>query len=269
MAIGKFTLNWHSYNSHIKGVLGSLFHSGESSDVTLVSDDQVKFKAHKFVLKACSSVFESILDDTNDLKSIIYLKGVNKMELKPILEFVYTGQASFQQERMKEFLNVGKDLQIKTLKDISDEDKKPVIKENLKKIDYEDLVLEEATSSHINDTVNEEKFISSTNISETRKLDSSLSNSIQCSQCDAVFTERYSMLSHLRYKHEGVKYPCSQCNYKATTTSSLKRHVESVHTGTKYPCDHCEYRATSKPNLKSHVQKIHGLNIINLAHLMR
>ena len=63
----KFTLTWHSYASHFQQVLGTLLETGESSDVTLVCDDQVKFKAHKFVLKACSSVFESILQETNEL----------------------------------------------------------------------------------------------------------------------------------------------------------------------------------------------------------
>ena len=56
-----FALTWHSYASHFKDVLGNLFATGESSDVTLVCDDQVKYKAHKFVLKGCSKVFENIL----------------------------------------------------------------------------------------------------------------------------------------------------------------------------------------------------------------
>ena len=74
----KFTLTWHSYASHFQEVLGNLFESGESSDVTLVCDDQVKFKAHKFVLKSCSTVFKNILEETNQQKSVIYLRGVNR-----------------------------------------------------------------------------------------------------------------------------------------------------------------------------------------------
>ena len=122
MANEKFTMTWNSYNSHLQDVLINLFDSGESSDVTLVCDDQLKFKAHSFVLKACSPVFKNILQETNELKSIVYLRGVNHLELRPILEFIYSGQASFYQERMKEFLQVGKDLQIKEIKDVPDED---------------------------------------------------------------------------------------------------------------------------------------------------
>ena len=119
MANEKFTLTWHSYTSHFQGVLGNLFDTGESSDVTLVCDDQVKFKAHKFILKSCSPVFESILNETNDdSKSVVYLRGVNQLELKPILNFIYSGQASFYQERMKDFLKIGKDLQIIEIKEV-------------------------------------------------------------------------------------------------------------------------------------------------------
>merc|ERR1712126_408993 len=127
----KFTLTWHSYASHFQQVLGTLLETGESSDVTLVCDDQVKFKAHKFVLKACSQVFENILEETNELKSVVYLRGENQLELKPILEFIYSGQASFYQERMKEFLRVGKDLQIKEIKEVPNEDENAVIGENV------------------------------------------------------------------------------------------------------------------------------------------
>ena len=84
----KFTLTWHSYASHFQEVLGNLFDSGESSDVTLVCDDQVKFKAHKFVLKACSPVFENILQETNELKSVVFLRGVDQLELLCPLTFL-------------------------------------------------------------------------------------------------------------------------------------------------------------------------------------
>ena len=52
----KFTFTWHSYANHFQEVLGKLFDTGESSDVTLVCDDQVKFKAHKFILKSQPSL---------------------------------------------------------------------------------------------------------------------------------------------------------------------------------------------------------------------
>ena len=247
MANEKFTLTWHSYASHFQEVLGQLFDSEESSDVTLISDDQVKFKAHKFVLKACSPVFESILQDTNDAKSIVYLRGVNQFELRPILEFIYSGQASFYQERMKEFLRVGKDLQIKEIKEVPDEDEN---KENV-----ENYSNPEETFSDDIDSVNEQE-IGSSATNETQQI-SVPSNSTQCPQCDAMFVHRRSMLAHVRYKHEGVKYPCNQCDHKAAILSNLRQHIESVHEGVKYPCSQCDYKATTQNNLRQHIESLH------------
>ena len=82
MANEKFTLTWHSYVDHFQDVFSKLFDTGESSDVTLISDDAVKFKAHKFILKSCSPVFESISKEANEYKSVVYLRGVNQLELK-------------------------------------------------------------------------------------------------------------------------------------------------------------------------------------------
>ena len=75
----KFTLTWHSHANHFQEILGNLLGTGESSDVTLVCDDQVKFKSHKFVLKACSPVFESILQESYELQSVVYLRGINQL----------------------------------------------------------------------------------------------------------------------------------------------------------------------------------------------
>merc|ERR1712126_352744 len=246
----KFTLTWHSYASHFQEFLGNLFDSGESSDVTLVCDDQVKFKAHKFVLKACSPVFESILQETNELKSVVYLRGVDELELKPILEFTYCGQASFYQDRMKEFLRVGKDLQIKEIKEVPDEDENKVVGENIED-DTQQEIIEEVTHSDDNINSVDETEIGSYATEETGQQVSVPSNSTQCPQCDAVFTQRKSMLRHIRYKHEGVKFPCSHCDYKATEQIILKRHIESIHKGVKYPCSHCDYKATQQVHLKT------------------
>ena len=258
MANEKFTLTWHSYASHFQGVLGNLFDTGESSDVTLVCDDQVKFKAHKFILKSCSPVFESILNETNESKSVVYLRGVNQLELKPILNFIYSGQASFYQERMKDFLKTGKDLQIKEIKEVPEEEdiEKVEIRENVAVEPHDDMISGEDASDD-NENVDGNEMAKSTARYESNQQISVSNDSSQCPQCDAVFKQRYYMLQHIRYKHEGVKYSCSQCDYEAMTQTHLKKHIESVHEGVKYPCSQCDYIATRQSNLGRHMKFIH------------
>ena len=59
----KFNLKWHTYTDHLREILKDMMCSNELTDVTLVSEDKKKFKAHKVVLSASSSVFKSIISD--------------------------------------------------------------------------------------------------------------------------------------------------------------------------------------------------------------
>ena len=87
MSQEQFNLNWHTYPDHLKEMMEALMKSNNLADVTLVCNDKTKFKAHKFVLSACSPVFRSIINDL-PLKedSCIYLRGVQSQEMKSILQ---------------------------------------------------------------------------------------------------------------------------------------------------------------------------------------
>jgi len=111
----QYNLNWHTYNDHLREMMQNLMQSHELTDVTLVCEDKTKFKAHQFVLNACSPVFQSIINDLPQKDPVIYLRGVLAPEMKSILQFMYLGKATFYQERMNEFLNVAKSLEIKEL----------------------------------------------------------------------------------------------------------------------------------------------------------
>ena len=114
MSEEQFNLNWHTYSDHLKEMMVNLMESNETADVTIVCDDKAKFKAHKFVLNACSPVFQSIFNDMPQKEnSVIYLRGVLSHEMKSILQFLYFGQATFYHDRMNEFLNFAKTLKSK------------------------------------------------------------------------------------------------------------------------------------------------------------
>ena len=51
---------------------------------------------------------------------MIYLRGIQHEEIESILEFMYLGEATVQQERMEEFLKVGQSLEIKELTEMND-----------------------------------------------------------------------------------------------------------------------------------------------------
>ena len=115
MSQEKYDLNWHTYSDHLREMLHEMMKSDELTDVTLVCDDKIQFKAHKIVLSACSSVFKSIINDLSHNTSVIYLRGIQHQEMESILEFMYLGVATFYQERMNEFLSAAKNLEIKEI----------------------------------------------------------------------------------------------------------------------------------------------------------
>ena len=115
--------SWH-YINHLREMLLDMATSNEFADVTLVSDDKKQFKAHKIVLSANSPAFKGIISDNPLSNSYIYLRGIQSLELEAILQFIYLGQATIDQERMDEFLDVAKSLEMKeiTMKNTENED---------------------------------------------------------------------------------------------------------------------------------------------------
>ena len=112
----KYTLTWHTYSDHLRGILKELNSDESFADVTLVTDDKKQIKAHRNILSACSSVFKEILHiNTNNNHPVIYLRGIQHSEMESILQFIYLGEAKFYEERMNEFLTVAKNLDIREL----------------------------------------------------------------------------------------------------------------------------------------------------------
>ena len=72
----KFNLKWNEYHSNWIGSLAKLRANNAFTDVTLISDDKVRFSAHRILLSSCSNVFDFILKDSNQANPLIYLSGI-------------------------------------------------------------------------------------------------------------------------------------------------------------------------------------------------
>ena len=107
-----YNLTWDSFPEHLGSIFQDLSKSNRFSDITLVCDDQKLYKSHKFILSASSDVFKAIFSNETQSPPMIYLRGVSHIDLALILSFVYTGQVTFEQERLSEFLKTAKDLKI-------------------------------------------------------------------------------------------------------------------------------------------------------------
>ena len=210
----KYTFNWHTFSEHLQGMFKDLYQEGRHTDVTLVSDDQTQFKAHKIVLSACSPVFKKTIDSNPSQHPLIYLRGVQSYEVESILQFMYLGEGKFYHERMAEFIKVAQDLEVKEISDGVEmgSGEEETVEENVFEDEIEEI-LEEETENHENETKPRPR-LPRTQISNDTK-------STQCPECGAGFSTKSNMINHYRSKHDGVKYTCNQCDYIATTQNNL------------------------------------------------
>ena len=154
----KFNLIWHSFKSHQRDLLKNLIGTQEFADVTLVSEDQHQYNVHKLILSAYSTVFKNILN-SNPVSTSIYLMGVHHDELESILKFIYLGEATCNQKRVNELLNLAMNLDIKGIN-------KNVIDGKYKELNYTAQV-EEDNTEEIDDRQRNKESIT---IQSSRKI---------------------------------------------------------------------------------------------------
>ena len=287
-------LTWHTFSEHLQLMFKDLYEETKHTDVTLVCDDQAQYKAHKIVLSACSPVFKKIIDNHPSQHPLIYLRGIQSYEIESILQFMYLGEGMFYYERIREFLQVAKELEVKEIGKcmeiqggdtfINDQvdhvemgecvemlDKEEDTEEALKNHEVDQQQIghcvemlekeEDVEETPTNDEVGEDEVTppieKKPRIQILQNQTSSVAKPFLCPECGAVFSTSHSMLIHNRSIHQGFKYPCGQCDYAASRSTHLQRHIESIHEGFKYPCDHCDYEATRMSSLQIHIQSKH------------
>ena len=242
----KFNLKWHTFQPHINDSYKELYETKSFSDVTLVSNDHKQFKAHKFILSSSSTMFKSILGDDNVVAPFIFLRGVNHLELESILQFMYLGEATFDQERLNILLDVAHDLKIKEIgenKHNEPKNKLPSSEESSKQELFDDAT----------DFVNTDELLLE---ARTAKINTGQSE-WSCSLCDKMLRTAEGLKYHIESKHNGKKYPCKQCDNIASSKSSLSRHVKSIHEGLRYLCNQCDFQATRPIYLRNHTKSKH------------
>lgn len=80
-----------------------------------------------------------------------------------------------------------------------------------------------------------------------------------CRQCSYKGTTAFSLKRHVKYKHTKERpFHCSHCMKTFTEKSTLIIHMR-VHTGEQpYQCSLCPQRFKHRISLKIHVSKNHG-----------
>ena len=94
-----------SFQSELVKTFESFLSNESFTDVTLVTDDLEQLKAHKIILSARSLFFKQLFIKNPQPHPLIFLRGVTKIDLKKMLEFIYLGKVSIEKERKNIFVS--------------------------------------------------------------------------------------------------------------------------------------------------------------------
>ncbi|XP_072380144.1 uncharacterized protein [Diabrotica undecimpunctata] len=117
MTVQQYCLRWNNHQPNFISVFSSLLNSQSLVDVTLAAEGK-QLQAHKVVLSACSSYFQSLFATNPCKHPIVILKDVKFTDLRVLVDFMYHGEVSVSQEQLPCILKTAEMLKIKGLTEI-------------------------------------------------------------------------------------------------------------------------------------------------------
>ena len=121
----KLDLKWFDFQANAGSTFRKLRGRSEFADVTLVSGDGQQVEAHKVVLASSSNFFNDILERSKHPSPLIYLRGINMVDLTALVDFIYFGETSVQLGNIDPFLALAKELGLKGVESTAKEEIKP------------------------------------------------------------------------------------------------------------------------------------------------
>ena len=258
------TVMGSSYTTKLKNMMKDLLSSGHLSDVTLVCDDKVMLKAHKFILNSYSPVLRNILSDEDTPASVIYLRGIHHQEMSAILQFMYLGQSRFIQERLPLFFKVCQDLEIKEVQNmfnnvtptntIQPKQVVPVPPDIPTLAPHHPPIIAPAFTSPITSALPPipPQQVPTFPTSSTPSAPST----IPTLPTLPSMTELIPTVEHEQEVNKKLLVDCPHCGTVFEDFEELNNHIKSVHT--LYECKYCEFKSKYKTDIKIHLKKKHA-----------
>ena len=108
-----FLFESNEFQEGVRSNLTKLRSDSDFCDVTLVCEDGQQVEAHKLVLSMLSPVLENILKrNKQHAHPLVYMRGVNSLDLSALLDFFYFGQARVPIENLESFLSIAHELEV-------------------------------------------------------------------------------------------------------------------------------------------------------------
>ncbi|XP_055301355.1 protein tramtrack, beta isoform isoform X2 [Sitodiplosis mosellana] len=119
MALQQYCLRWKYHHSNLQTMFSQLLDREAFCDVTLACEGQT-LRAHRVVLCACSTFFDSILTNRyTDKDPIVIMKDCKFEDIRCLIEFMYKGEINVEHEQLASLLRTAEELRIKGLAEVS------------------------------------------------------------------------------------------------------------------------------------------------------
>ena len=248
----KFALKWNDFHSNWNQSLSQLRKDTEFSDVTLISDDKLKFSAHKILLASCSSMFKLILKENFNSMPLLYLGGVSSVNLEYLLDYIYHGEVNLYQEQLDSFLESAQKLEIEGL--IGQESLPQDQEIPFQNIEGHKKQMQEP--NNFSSTAEEMQVVKINDIKEvfTRRQPPSDVTKIDVTSLTPDETEE--KFAELCKKIDGA-WSCVACDYTSNKSTNVRRHAETHFDGLSYKCDLCNKEFRLSNSLNMHKYSVH------------
>ena len=93
-----------SFSQELSSFFHHLYLEHCFADVTLVTNDQTLFQAHKMVLSSCSPFLKSVLQDNSSPQPTLYFSDISKDDMQCILQYMYYGKTKLKGDNIDRVL---------------------------------------------------------------------------------------------------------------------------------------------------------------------
>ena len=255
-----YTCTRELFTDHLIETNKNLYTNLDFADVTLVSDDLVSFEAHRHVLTASSTIFHSLLMKTSTSNNpLLFLKGINNLELRYLLEFVYIGSVQVPESKINTFLIVAQELKIKDIENYRMEDLNGASKTTSKllEVEQEKVISDEDKDCDIFAADIKEEMNENESYNEDEQL-------VEAKTKDFVYPVEVeadsnvkNQIEHSESKSRGHRR-CKACGKKFKNDWTLRRHTQTVHLGMQYDCNYCVKTFRYADKLRLHINSKHS-----------
>jgi len=275
----RYHLKWEKHQESLDNTFQALRRDGHFCDVTIACDEKA-IEAHKLVLSATSSVFNTILKKHSHPHPFIYLKGAKAVDMDAMVEFMYCGEVKVRRDQLKSFIETAEEFRLQGLCQGAREEKinwpenkkicpNPDSTSSLRRCDVKDEILEEQGFGHSGRSSKSSPDRPPSKARQLGKLKSLIDNFLGGQVTLAEEVKEYKDLEKFVARIKDGKYgsgarvelQCMLCGSKRKNKNHLLEHIEGVHFSKvlNNKCKVCGKRSSTKQGLLFHLRKIHGI----------